>query len=81
MFLNTTGRFVHIRYNKAIPVTLKWNCRIRLIHQKDFWSCEADGKVFLAAINFPGSWVDGALTTWILGLIRSQISLSKTALI
>ncbi len=36
-----------------------------------------DGKVFFAEINFPGSWVDGALTAWILGSIRSRIGSYK----
>jgi hypothetical protein len=27
-----------------------------------------DGKVFFAAVNFPGSWADRALTAWIFGI-------------
>ena len=34
-----------------------------------------DGKVFLAAINFPGSRADGTLTARILGSIRSRIGI------
>ena len=36
-----------------------------------------DGKVFFAAINFPGSWADGALTARILASIRSRIGSYK----
>ena len=36
-----------------------------------------DGKVFFAAINFPGSWADGALTDRILASIRSRIGSYK----
>jgi len=32
-----------------------------------------DGKVFLAAINFPGSWHDGSITANILPYIRERI--------
>jgi hypothetical protein len=32
-----------------------------------------DGKVFFAAVNFPGRWVDGALTARISASIRSWI--------
>jgi hypothetical protein len=32
-----------------------------------------DGKVFLAAINFPGSWVDGSLTTHCMRHMKSKI--------
>ncbi len=36
-----------------------------------------DGKVFFAAIIFPGSWADGALTAWILASIRSRMGSYK----
>ena len=36
-----------------------------------------DGKVFFTAINFPGSWADGALTARILASIRSRIGSYK----
>jgi hypothetical protein len=36
-----------------------------------------DGKVFFAAVNFPGSWVDRALTAQILASIRSWIGSYK----
>ena len=32
-----------------------------------------DGKVFLAAINFPGSWADGSLTSRFLGYLKAKI--------
>jgi hypothetical protein len=32
-----------------------------------------DGKVFFAAINFPGSWADGSLCAWFLYSIRQRI--------
>ncbi len=32
-----------------------------------------DGKVFFAAINFPGSWVDGSLTSRFLGHLKAKI--------
>jgi len=32
-----------------------------------------DGKVFFAAINFPGSWADGSLTTRFLGHLKAKI--------
>ena len=35
-----------------------------------------DGKVFFAAVNFPGSWADGALTARILASIRPERTLS-----
>jgi hypothetical protein len=37
-----------------------------------------DGKVFLCAINFPGSWHDGSITTNILPFIRNNIGRYKT---
>jgi len=36
-----------------------------------------DGKVFLAAINFPGSWHDGSITANILPYIRNNIGTYK----
>ncbi len=33
-----------------------------------------DGKVFFAAVNIPGSWVDGSLMGGIQNLCRSGIS-------
>jgi len=36
-----------------------------------------DGKVFFAAINFPGSWADGALTARFLAHIKTRIGLYK----
>jgi hypothetical protein len=36
-----------------------------------------DGKVFFAAINFPGSWADGALTVHFLAHIKTRIGLYK----
>jgi hypothetical protein len=36
-----------------------------------------DGEVFFVAINFPGSWADGALTARILASIRSRIGSYK----
>jgi hypothetical protein len=32
-----------------------------------------DGKVFFAAINFPGSWSDGSLTVWFLHRMKRKI--------
>jgi hypothetical protein len=32
-----------------------------------------DGKVFFAAINFPGSWADGSLTARFLGHLKAKI--------
>ena len=36
-----------------------------------------DGKVFFAAINFPGSWADGSLTARFLAHIKTRICLYK----
>ena len=33
----------------------------------------ADGKVFLCAINFPGSWHDGSICSIFLPIIKDQI--------
>ncbi len=32
-----------------------------------------DGKVFIAAINFPGRWADGSVSVWLLQSIRKRI--------
>ena len=32
-----------------------------------------DGKVFYAAVNFPGSWVDGSLTAHFLPYMKRKI--------
>ena len=36
-----------------------------------------DGKVFFSAINFPGSWADGALTARFLAHIKTRIASYK----
>jgi hypothetical protein len=36
-----------------------------------------DGKVFFAAINFPGSWVDGSLTSRFLHQMKRRMALYK----
>ncbi len=36
-----------------------------------------DGKVFFAAVNFPGSWADGSLTTHFLHCMKRKIGAFK----
>eukprot|EP00804_Cyclotella_cryptica_P016741 CCRYP_002055-RA/>CCRYP_002055-RA protein AED:0.07 eAED:0.07 QI:0/-1/0/1/-1/1/1/0/232 len=67
-------------------VSLKTECTSKRVEQNAFYSgyeCNTtmnnvftygpDGKVFLAAINFPGSWADGSLCTRFLDSIRRRI--------
>ena len=39
-----------------------------------------DGKVFFAALNFPGSWVDGALMAHFLHSFKSKIGELKVSI-
>ncbi len=67
-------------------VALKTECTSERVTQNAFYSgyeCDTtvnnvftygpDGKVFLAAINFPGSWADGSLCARFLDSIRRRI--------
>ena len=67
-------------------VALKTECTSKRVMQNAFYSryeCDTvvnnvftygpDGKVFLAAINFPGSWADGSLCARFLDSIRRRI--------
>jgi hypothetical protein len=67
-------------------VALKTECTSEWVTQNAFYSgykCDTtvnnvftyglDGKVFIAAINFPGSWADGSLCARFLNLIRQRI--------
>eukprot|EP00804_Cyclotella_cryptica_P031085 CCRYP_015969-RA/>CCRYP_015969-RA protein AED:0.07 eAED:0.07 QI:0/-1/0/1/-1/1/1/0/231 len=67
-------------------VALKTECTSERVTQNAFYSgyeCDTtvnnvftygpDGKVFLAAINFPGSWADGSLFVRFLDSIRPRI--------
>ncbi len=38
-----------------------------------------DGKVFFAAINFPGSWADGALTARFLHALKKKLGIIRSA--
>jgi hypothetical protein len=39
-----------------------------------------DGKLFFAAINFPGSWADGALTAQFLHALKKKLEITRYAL-
>jgi hypothetical protein len=45
-----------------------------------FFAFGPDGKVFFAAINFPGSWADGALRVRFLAHIKTRIGSYKICL-
>ncbi len=38
-----------------------------------------DGKVFFAAVNFPGSWADGALSSRFLHAIKKKLVSTRSA--
>ena len=68
VLLKTEGTSEHVSQNAFYS---RYECDTTV---NNVFTYGPDGKVFFAAINFPGSWADGSLCAWFLYSIRWRIS-------